>query len=57
MIRLSIDENYPLNTEVIKVNCTDPDSTVAGGSGAPDVLYGFGGGNINETFAIDPVSC
>lgn len=61
-IELCIYENHSLNTEVTAVNCSDPDSITLGGeadivSGAGnDVVYGFGGGNINGSFAIDSVS-
>lgn len=42
------------------MNCTDPDSTISdnailGSTPDSNVVYGFSGGNINGTFAIDPV--
>ena len=42
------------------MNCTDPDSTVEenailGSASDSNVIYGISGGNVNETFTIDPV--
>ena len=61
-IQLCINESHPLDTEVTTMNCTDPDSTVAenailGSTPDSNVIYGISGGNINETFTIDPVRC
>lgn len=30
IIELCINESHPLNAEVTKVNCSDPDSTIVG---------------------------
>ena len=61
-VLLSINESHALNTEITTVNCTDPDSTISenailGSTPDSDVVYGFSGGNINESFTIDPVRC
>ena len=59
-VELCINESHPLSTEITTMNCTDPDSTISenailGSTPDNNVVYGFSGGNINRTFAIDPV--
>lgn len=56
-IEQCIYEDHPLNVEITRANCSDPDITIIGSGADTDVVYGFSGGNINELFAIDLVSC